>query len=194
MNSQKISDLEKLLNSLENIIKEARLAIAKSQPPTHLIESFKSHIDDLAKIFILTESDLELEHKKYIYSNIAKFVKDKIDNQNNSLDVCLKAVYSLCGETDAQLVDIGVYNSQTDQIIAALKAVIMSIRIHYTKTDVVDTYSLQTEIIVLMSRDGNPKITRIEEEVSWDDLPSEVRHSFFKEDRNSVSFQIYPQE
>ena len=194
MNGQRMSDLEKLLNSLEDVIKEARLAIAKSQSPTHLIESFKARMDDLAKIFILTESDLELEHKKYIYSNVAKFVKDKIDNQNNNLDTCVKAVYSLCGETDSQLLDTGAHNPKIDELKIALKAVVMSIKIHYGKTDVAEAYNLKTEIITIIPREGNPKITRIEEEISWDDLPSDVRHSFFKEGESSVSFQIYPQE
>jgi hypothetical protein len=186
------SNLEELLDSLENVIQELRVALKGQKSPTYFIDPLTYHIENLSKFFVLTEANLELEHKRHIYANIARFVKEKIYSIDSNLNVYTQALCRLCGETEFQLVDEDKYDEQISKVFEAAKAVIMMIRISYEKTDRADTYNIRTEITTLMPENSNPRATRIEEEASWDNLPSDVRHSFFKEGSASESFQIYP--
>ena len=140
-----------------------------------------------------SEEDLERQHKLKLYTYIAKFVQDKIDQKNNDLDTCLSAVYFLCREIDQGLITENTPNIKTQKLISIVKEQLIAVKVHYFMNRETNLCNQKTEIFALLTGKDKPTFKKIEEsEIYLDDLPKEISDIFIEEKKESVSFQIYP--
>ncbi|MDR2441375.1 MAG: hypothetical protein LBE12_18595 [Planctomycetaceae bacterium] len=47
-------------------------------------------------------------------------------------------------------------------------------------------------VIVAVEKEGNVVLKKITSELSWDDLPKKIRHSFITEQKNNLFYSLYP--
>ncbi len=184
--------LEDALEALEFAIKGFRQSLRANLPFSQLAETFKSQLEKILNLFSDLEQDQELEQKRKVYSNIARFIQEKVDNFQNDLNTCLSAVYFLCKESDPQLLIESTPSTQTQRIIDVARKEIIAIKAQYEQVRESNACKIKTEIFSIKPNENNPKITTIEEAISWDSLPLEVRESFIRDGKDKVCFQIYP--
>lgn len=184
--------LENALEALELAVREFRQALRANLPFSQMAESFKFQLEKLLNLFSDLEQDQELEQKRKIYSNVARFLQDRVDKFRNDWNTCLSAVYFLCKENDSRLLIESTPSNQTQRIMAVAKNQILTIKVHYERLRDYNISNLKTEIFSIKTNEDKPRITTIEEEISWDSLPLEVRDSFIRDGKDKVSFQIYP--
>ncbi|MBH8577067.1 hypothetical protein I8752_29615 [Nostocaceae cyanobacterium CENA369] len=157
-----------------------------------LLASVKKQILEILSFFINFEDDFDLQHKSKVYTYIAKFIQDKIDNKNNNFNTCLSAVYFLCGETDSKLITEIEPSIETQELISLIKEQLIAVKVHYYRDIQTNSYNQKTEIFALLADSNKPTLKRIEESgISLDDLPKEIRDIFIEEKEESISFQIY---
>lgn len=113
----------------------------------------------------------------------------------------METTYKLCNESDPQLVGEQPPGELAQQLATKAKGIILTIKVHYLKPQEVPTsdtgltskHLRQTEIFYIDYNNPEPKVSRVNEQVEWDNLPSDVGESFIKEDLARISFKLYPQ-
>ena len=182
----------KFIDNVEQEIRKLRKTLNNSTPLDKLIDNFKLFLDKIGSFLSELEQGNELEQKQQIYSHIARFLQNKTAGSSNDWKNYLSAVYFLCHESEPQILIEQKPSIKTERILKIAKEKILLIKVHYQQLDEENRYIRKIEIFSADSSEDKPKITRIEEEIAWDNLLSEVRESFLQDGKSKVSFQIYP--
>lgn len=142
--------------------------------------------EQLPEIFTMLERENDLRHKREVYLAVARFAQDRT---KHSLPACLGAVHALCQEHDARVTqDASVH---VEPVVAAVRALIVGLKVHYKKLDT-HTYNRCIEIFAL--KDGLPSVTRIQDSIVYDAVPSDVREERLRGGRTEVSFTLFPRK
>ncbi|BDA67189.1 hypothetical protein CAL7716_013550 [Calothrix sp. PCC 7716] len=183
---------ENILRLFEEINTEIKIMLEKKSTNSSLLVSIKKQVFELLSFFISFDDDLDSQHKSKVYTYIAKFIQDKIDKKNNSFNTCLSAVYSICGETDSELITEIEPSIKTQELISLIKEQLIAVKVHYYRDIQTNSCSQKTEIFALLAGASKPILKKIEESgIDLDDLPKEIRDIFIEEKKESISFQIY---
>ena len=180
--------LDEILESLEKQINELRHELRHN---TISIEMVFTRLRELfEKTSELLELDTELENKRRIYEHIANFLNKKF---GNDIAPCREATYLLCQEEDPRLLSKNFPSKEAERIALTAKEHILAIKVHYTWRQELEICDCKTEIFSHKPSDEKPIITRIEEELSWDVLPPDIRATFIRnENQGSIGFELYP--
>ncbi len=142
--------------------------------------------------------DIDLQETQHVYHNIARFLQEKLQAD---FQTCLQTTYLLCNESDPQIIGEQPPSKLVQKLATKVKDLILTIKVHYLKPQAVPTFDKglkskhlrQIEIFYINPTNPKPNVVRFEEEVEWDNLPSDVRETFIKEDPERISFRPYPQ-
>ena len=197
MNQASSTDFQQRLKNVLDLLKNINSEV-KNMPNRHpsnnqFFANIQKQIFEILSLFINLEEDSELEHKLKVYTYIAKFIHEKIDKKKNLFNTCLSAVYFLCGETDSSLVIENEPSNETKKIIAITKEQLMAVKTHYFREKETNFCNQKTEIFAFLAGNSKPTLKKVEEsDIYLEDLPQEIQNIFFHEDKDSISFQIYP--
>ncbi len=182
----------KFLDNVEQELQKLRQRLNNSSPLDQLIDNFKLFLNKIDSLLSELEQGNELQQKQQIYSHIARFLQNKTAGISNDRKHYLSAVYFLCHESEPQILIEPKPSIKTERILKIAKEKILFIKVHYEQVDEDSRYIRKIEIFSADSNEDKPKVTRIEEEITWDCLLPEVRVSFLRDGKSKQSFQIYP--
>ncbi|MEQ8467210.1 hypothetical protein [Coleofasciculus sp. E1-EBD-02] len=186
MNSK--NELDTILAFLEKQIKKLRLDLRDNA--LSFDEVFSKLQNILDKIINTLGLDTELENKRRIYGHIANFLRKRF---NKDIDVCKEATYILCQEDDPRLLTENFPSVQATKIASTAKEHLLAIKVYYNWLEQPQVCQCKTEIFSHKPGDTKPVITRVEEELTWELLPDDVRATFIRNNKkDSVGFELYP--
>ncbi len=204
-------------NTFEDKDKDLSEKLPK-QPP-NLLQHLQSHLSQMPESvktvtntrsegLITSTQEIDLQQKQQVYHNIAQFLQErlqvefqKVEFQKAEFQTYLQTTYILCNESDPQLVGKQPPSELAQQLATEVKDLVLTIKVHYLKPQEVPTsdtglnskHLRQTEIFYIDRNNPKPNIFRVDEQVEWDNLPSDVGESFIKENLARNSFKLYPQ-
>lgn len=184
--------LDESLAGLEVVIRECRQSLKSDLPLVGLIDQFKLQLEKFITFFSSLEQDQELEQRRQVLTHIARFIHEKVDRHNNSLKISESAARFLCREEDPRLQIEETPSQQTQRVILAAKESLLAVKVDYERLSDYGVCLRKTEIFSVKASDENPTVTRVEEEIGWESLTSDIRDAFLNQDKRKVSFQIYP--
>ena len=161
------------------------------------IDRLRLQIESLLSIFSALEADHELAQTRQVLLMIARFIHQEIDYQHNSFDICFLAACSLCGEAEPRITQITgklPQPEQIEQVLSLAKEHILMIKVHYEPLGEASHCKRETEIFSIKTGADKPRVKRIEEEVPWETLTADIRDSFLRENKQKISYQVYPLE
>ncbi len=178
------NELDKILAALEEQIKKLRSELRGN---SFSFEEGFSRLQKILEKFINTLGlDTELENKRRIYGHIANFLSKRF---NNGIDVCKEATYILCQEDDSRLLTEDFPSIQAKRIASTAKEHLLAIKVYYNWLESSQVCQCKTEIFSHKPCDTKPVITRVEEELTWELLPDDVRATFIRNNKkDSVGF------
>jgi len=191
--------LSRLVELLTQTIQEVRKMASQNKPVNQLFSSLEGPASELVAFFDELEKAADIEHRNLIYTDIAKFVQGRMDDGSSRFIDYLSAVKFLCGETETSETERSPSGKQTlspeaEDIALIARKNILTIKIHYIKTDTENFVKQKTEIFSIGNSENKATINRIEKDLPWESLPLALRNTFMAENKEIVSFQIYPQE
>lgn len=151
-----------------------------------LPQELKYVFDQLPQLLTKLETDIELQNKREVYQSIARFLADRL---NVPMAVCLTLAHRLCGETQTALVEGDV--NASDALFESAKRLLASVRVIYERQDR-ENYTRKLEIYFLKS--DKPALFRVEESLTWDELPADVRKARLRDGTSSETFKLFPRE
>ena len=151
-------------------------------------EKFKQLAENLPELFADRETNIDLQEKRKVYLIIAKFLRD---NFQKPLPVSLGATHILCDEPEPRLLLDGVLDDETQQLVKFAKEVILTIKVLYEPRPN-RFYNRQIEILWL--KNDQPKAVKVEEEVPWDYLSTDVREKHLRSGADTLLFKLYQLE
>ncbi|BAY22051.1 hypothetical protein NIES2100_18140 [Calothrix sp. NIES-2100] len=151
-------------------------------------EKFKQLAESLPELFTDSETDINLREKRKVYLVIAKFLRK---NFQKPLPVCLGAAHILCDEDDPRLLLDGVLDNETEKLATSAKEVILSIKVLY---EPLPNRSYNRRIEILWLKNDKPTVVKVEEEVSWDYLPGDIREERLHSGADPLTYKLYQQE
>lgn len=151
-------------------------------------EKFKQLAESLPELFAESETDIDLREKRQVYLIIAKFLRD---NYKKPLPVCLGVTHILCDEADPRLLLDGVLDDETKELATSAKEAILTIDVLY---EPLPTRSYNRRIEIVRLKNDKPTKVKVEEEVSWDYLPTDVREKRLHSGADTLTFKLYQQE
>jgi hypothetical protein len=185
--------LDQSLAGLELAIREFReLLRSELVPLGGMINPFKQQVENFVAFVASLDHDQEIEQRQQVLYHIAQFIREKVDRYQNPLDTSKSAAYFLCKESDPRLQIEPAPSLQTQRLVLATQACLIAVKVHYERLNDHGSCSRKTEIFFVKANDEKPTLTRVEEEISWESLPSDVRDVFLKQGKSRISFQIYP--
>lgn len=184
--------LDDSLARLESIVKDFRQTLKSDIPIVGIIDGFKLQLESLMTFVSSLEQDQELEQRRQVLHHLARFICKKVDRHQNPLEISKSAAYFLCKEEDPRLRIEATPSQQTRRVMLAAQECLIGVKVHYEKLNDYGSCLRQTEIFFVKANDEKPTLTRVEEEISWDSLTSDIRDVFLKQSKRKVSFQIYP--
>ncbi|GAB1537880.1 hypothetical protein NUACC21_05350 [Scytonema sp. NUACC21] len=192
------------MNEEHNTFEDKDLSEKFSKQPPKLLQQIQSHLSQMPESVknvtntiwegLTSTQEVERQEIQQVYHNIARFLQEKLQVE---LQTCLQTTYILCNEFDPQLVGEQPPSELAQKLATKVKELILTIKVHYLKpqdiptsdTDVNSKHLRQTEIFYIDRNNPKPNIFRVDEQVEWDNLPSDVRESFIKEDLARISFK-----
>ena len=182
------------------------------QPPK-LIEQIQSDLSQIPESVknvtntiwkgLTSTREFDLQQKQQVYHNIAQFLQERlqVEFQKVEFQTYLQTTYILCNESDPQLVGEQPLSELAQKLATEVKDLIFTIKVHYLKPQDIPTsdaglnskHLRQTEIFYIDRNNPKPNVFRVDEQMEWDDLPSDVGESFIKEGLSQISFKLYPQ-
>jgi hypothetical protein len=208
---QHIQSLDKpLMNKEDNTFENKDKDLSEKLPkePSKLVQQIQSHLSQIPESVknvtktiwegLTSTQEVERQEIQQVYNNIAGFLQEKFQVE---FQTCLQTTYILCNQSDPQLVGEQPSSELAQKLATKVKDLILTIKVHYLKPQKVPTsdtgvnseYLRQTEIFYIDRNNSKPNVFRVDEQVEWDNLPSDVRESFIKEDLARISFKLYPQ-
>jgi hypothetical protein len=185
--------LDQSLAGLELAIKEFREILRADRVPLgSSIDPFRQQLENFVAFFASLDQDQELEQRRQILAHVAQFIREKVDRYQNPLNISKNAACFLCKELDPRLQVEPVSGQQTQRLIRATQECLIAVKLHYEKLNDYGSCLRKTEFFFVKASDEKPTMTRVEEEISWESLPSDIRDIFLKQGKNRISFQIYP--
>ena len=193
-------------NTFEDKDKDSSEKLPKE--PSKLLQQIKSHLSQMPESVknvtnriweeLTSTQEFDRQQKQQVYHNIARFLQENLQVE---FKTCLQTTYILCNESDPQLVEEQPPSELAQKLVTEVKDLILTIKVHYLKPQKVPTYDTsvnsehlrQTEIFYIDRNNSKPNVFRVDEQMEWENLPSDVRESFIKEDLAQVSFKLYPQ-
>lgn len=152
---------------------------------SHAPDKFKQLAENLPELFAESETDIDLQEKRKVYLIIAKFLRDKFQKP---LPVSLGATHILCDEPDPRLLLDGVLDDETYQLVKSAKEAILIIKVLYESRQN-RSYNRQIEILSL--KNNEPTAFKVEEEMPWDYLPTDVREKHLRSGTDTLNFKLY---
>ncbi len=149
-----------------------------------LLSGLLQHAPFLGEIF---ESDSERGEKRAVYSIIADFFKEKFELTERE---ALALTYQLCGEGDPELLNELGDSRVPSELIAAAKDKVVSIKVEYQEVERPSVWRRTVDIYY--QKEGKPHRYRASAELSWDDLPGDVREDTIRSGVSTVSFTLFP--
>jgi hypothetical protein len=182
------------------------------QPPK-LLEQIQSDLSQIPESLknvtntiwegLTSTREVDLQQKQQVYHKIAQFFQERlqVEFQEVEFQTYLQTTYILCNESDPQLVGEQPLSELAQKLATEVKDLILTIKVHYLKHQEVPTsdtgvnskHLRQTEIFYIDRNNPKPNVFRVDEQMEWDNLPSDVRESFIKENLPLISFKLYPQ-
>ncbi|AUB43192.1 hypothetical protein COO91_09363 (plasmid) [Nostoc flagelliforme CCNUN1] len=198
------------MNEEHNTFEDKDKDLSENLPkqPPELLQQIQSHLSQMPEPIknmantiwekLTSTQEIDLQQKQQVYHNIARFLQERLKVE---FQTCLETTYKLCNESDPQLVGEQPPGELAQQLATKAKGIILTIKVHYLKPQEVPTsdtgltskHLRQTEIFYIDYNNPEPKVSRVNEQVEWDNLPSDVGESFIKEDLARISFKLYPQ-
>ncbi|MEH2359575.1 hypothetical protein [Nostoc sp.] len=151
-------------------------------------EQFKQLAENLPELFADGERDIDLQEKRKVYLIIAKFLCEKFQKP---LPVSLGATHILCDEADPRLLFDGVLDNETRQLTESAKEIILTIKALY---EPLQNRSYKRQIEILWLKNDNPTLVKVEEELPWDYLPTDISEKNLRSGANALTFKLYPLE
>lgn len=155
---------------------------------TQAPEKFKQLAESLPELFAESETDIDLREKRQVYLIIAKFLRK---NFQKPLPICLGVTHILCNEADPRLLLDGVLDEETKQLATSTKEAILTIKVLY---EPLPTRSYNRLIEILWFKNDEPTAVKVEEEVPWDYLPTDVREKRLHSGADTLTRKLYQQE
>lgn len=189
--------LDESLENLEKMIRDLRSHLKSEELEIGFIDRLRLQIESLLSIFSTLEADHELAQTRQVLMIVAKFINQEIDYQANSFEACFLAACSLCGEADPRITEIPgelPQPKQVERVVATAKEHILMIKVHYELLGEASHCKRETEIFSIKTGANKPRVKRIEEELPWETLTTDIRDSFLREGKQKVSYQVYPLE
>ncbi|MEM9924820.1 MAG: hypothetical protein AAF915_13875 [Cyanobacteria bacterium P01_D01_bin.50] len=183
--------LDSLLAEMERAIGQLRQDLKSDSSFTNLMDQFKLL---LATGISSLEQEQELEQKRQVLNHIARFIKEKVAPNQDKFDIYLSAAYFLCREEDERLQIEETPSQKTQSVISAAEKCLIAVKVHYEKLNDEGLYSRKTEIFYIKANDDKPSVMRVEEEINWQSLTSDIRDFFIRKGENKISFQVYPSQ
>ncbi len=197
------------MNEEHNTFEDKDLSEKLPKQPPKLQQYIQSHLSQMPESVknvtntiwegLTSTQEVDLQQKQQVYHNIAQFLQERLQVE---FPTCLQTTYILCNESDPQLVGEQPPSELAQKLATEVKDLVLTIKVHYLKPQEVPTsdtgvnskHLRQTEIFYIDRNNPKPNIFRVDEQVEWDNLPSDVGESFIKEDLARISFKLYPQE
>jgi len=154
-----------------------------------IIDGLGNVVDEIVKNATEGLNASDLEDTRQIYRNIATVFKQKFQEDEPT---CLSAVHILFNETDKRLTGKNPPTKKAHQLAESAKEYVIAIKVNYEKAEKSRNYKRTTEVFFKNPKDNKITVSRIQDEVSWDILNSDVRESSLKEEKNKMSYPIYP--
>ncbi|MEA5599295.1 hypothetical protein [Rivularia sp. UHCC 0363] len=189
--------LDESLENLEKMIRHLRSHLKSQELEVGFIGQLRLQIESLLSIFSALEADHELAQAHQVLLIVAKFINQELDYQRNSFETCFLATCSLCGETDPRITQIAgklPQPEQVERVLAVAKEHILMIKVHYESLSEASNCKCETEIFSIKTGANKPRVKRIEEEIPWEALTTDIRDSFLREGKQKISYQVYPIE
>jgi hypothetical protein len=200
-------------NTFEDEDKDKDLSKKLPKQPPKLLEQIQSDLSQIPESVknvtnmiwegLTSTREVDLQQKQQVYHNIAQFLQERlqVEFQKVEFQTYLQTTYILCNESDPQLVGEQPLSELAQRLTTEVKDLILTIKVHYLKPQEVPTsdtgvnseHLRQTEIFYIDRNNPKPNVFRVDEQMEWDNLPSDVRESFIKEDLPRISFKLYPQ-
>jgi hypothetical protein len=119
------------------------------------------------------------------FSLAADFVSDRL---NIAKGEALSALHHVCKETDPDIIDLSAEHA-SDQAIETVAKSLERIRVQYCRIG----RGRYERLLTVQLTDNRKRIKRdFRSDISWDELPSEVREEAILDGRDSADFDIYP--
>lgn len=137
-------------------------------------------IEGIGKVYdgIQSLRKSELDDKKQVYQHIADFLKQKFQKDDFT---CLTATYILFAD------------EQDKQLVESAKKILLGVKVHYEGDRGTGIYKRTTEIFFSNNvGEDNFSIKRIENQIQWDNIDSNIREFFLRERKNKITLNIYP--
>ncbi|BAZ23042.1 hypothetical protein NIES4073_39300 [Kalymmatonema gypsitolerans NIES-4073] len=201
------------MNEEHNIFEDKDLSEKLPKQPPNSLQHLQSHLSQIPELVknvtntiweeLTSTQEVDLQQKQQVYHNIAQFLQEKfqVEFQKVEFQTYLQTTYILCNESDPQLVGEQPLSELAQKLATEVKDLILTIKVNYLKHQEVPTsgtgvnskHLRQTEIFYIDRNNPKPNVFRVDEQMEWDDLPSDVGESFIKEDLAQISFKLYPQ-
>lgn len=201
------------MNEEHNTFEDQDLSEKLPTQPPNLLQQIQYHLSQMQELVknvtnpisegLTSTQEVDLQQTQQVYHNIAQFLQERLsmESQKEEFQTYLQTTYILCNESDPQLVGEQSPSELAQKLATEVKDLILTIKVHYLKHQEVPTsdtgvnskYLRQTEIFYMNPNNPKPNIFRVDEQVEWDNLPSDVREIFIKEDLHQISFKLYPQ-
>ncbi|MBW4456279.1 MAG: hypothetical protein KME55_28240 [Nostoc indistinguendum CM1-VF10] len=201
------------MNEEHNIFEDKDLSEKLPKQPPNSLQDLQSHLSQIPELVknvtntsweeLTSTQRFDLQEKQQVYHNIAQFLQERlqVEFQKVEFQTYLQTTYILCNESDPELVGEQPPSELVQELATEVKNLVLTIKVHYLKPQEVPTsdtgvnskHLRQTEIFYIARNNPKPNIFRIDEQVEWDKLPSDVGESFIKEDLARISFKLYPQ-
>jgi hypothetical protein len=136
--------------------------------------------------FGIAGPDADLRNRREVYVTIAKFIQE---HTYSPLPICLNAVHSLCGETDADIREDGAIGGE--KILESDKNLILTIKVYYEPQDA-RRYTRRTEIYYF--KEDHPAAISFPQQLDWEDVPEDVRENRIHKGMEPEIFKLYPKE
>lgn len=172
----KIPDVSQGL--LNNLLTVARIPL-----------QLKEGVEKILNVSAAIEYQSDLEGKRQVYRNIAQFLQNKF---HSDMATSLSAVYILCNESEKCLVGDNFPSNQAKQVAEDAKTLFITIKVHYERFKQSEICNCKTEIFYINTHNDQPTVTRIEEQILWENILSNVRETFITEGKDKLSYKLYP--
>jgi hypothetical protein len=172
---------------VENLKREwPRLRVQIDRLPPAFLADIKSIFEE---VITDVDSDADLRNRRQVYAIIADFLANRLrlPRETSFMVACL-----LCGESDLRLVGGNIAHRQdVEQHLAEAKRSLLAVEVDYLPAD---SRSYKRTTRIFFEEGGMPKVAAIEERLSWDELPPDVRKDHLTHGASTRSFRLYSHE
>jgi hypothetical protein len=179
MYDEQLSDICQAVGQLQEVWRTLQGAIEKGAP------GLENIAQNILKLLSHIELDNDLSNKREVYLSIAEFLQEHF---HQPLPICLGTVHALCNEFDQRLLALG--SEKGKELVGSAIEYIITISVYY---EPLADHAYNRKIEIYFIKDGSPARKTVEENITWDDLPADVRNSRIRQGPRPFTFSLYSQ-